>query len=67
MGNVFAKKTKHHALWLYYSQNIAFKEKRQLQSAQFSGKQHTLHNTIIQTPNSGKITNAYHILDDMTT
>lgn len=47
---MFLKNTQHHTLWLDYSQNIAFKEKRQVQSAHFSGKQQTLHNTIIQTP-----------------
>ena len=46
----FLDQTEHYILWLDYSQNIAFKEKKQAQSAHFSGRQHTLHNTIILSP-----------------
>ena len=46
----FLDQTEHYTLWLDYSQNIAFKEKKQAQSAHFSGRQHTLHNTIILSP-----------------
>ena len=46
----FLEATGNHTLWLDYSQNIAFTEKKQVQSAHFSGRQHTLHNTVIQSP-----------------
>ena len=36
---------------LHYSQNLALKEKKQVQSAHFSGKQQMLHNTILYKPN----------------
>ena len=47
-----------------YSQNIAFKEKRQLQSAHFSGRQYTLHNTSIQAPKYGERKYVYHLSDE---
>ena len=53
----------HHTLWLDYSQNIAFNKKKQVQSAHFSGRHHTLHNTIIQGPDA-KILYVYHLSDD---
>ena len=42
----FLGKTEHHTLWLDYSQNIAFNEKKQVQSTHF--------NTVIQS-RDGKI------------
>ena len=59
----FLETTSHHTLWLDYSQNIAFTEKRQVQSAHFSGKQHTLHNTVVQSPD-GENLYVYHLSDD---
>ena len=59
----FLDKTEHHTLWLDYTQNIAFNEKKQVQPAHFSGKQHTLHNTVIQSPD-GKILYVYYLSDD---
>ena len=55
--------TQYYTLWLDYSQNIAFTEKKQVQSAHFSGRQHTLHNTVIQSPNDEKVY-VYHLPDD---
>ena len=40
-GKEFLSQTSHYVLWLDYSQNLALKEKRQVQSAHFSGKQQT--------------------------
>ena len=54
----------HYTLLLDYSQNIAFKEKYQCQSAHFSGRQQTLHNTVLQSPKNGDNTYLYHISDD---
>ena len=46
----FLETTGNHTFWLDYFLNIAFTEKKQVQSAHFSGRQHTLHNTVIQSP-----------------
>ena len=35
-----------------------------MQSAHFSGKQYTLHNTVLQAPKNGKHTYIYHLSDD---
>ena len=51
-------------LWIDYSQNLAFKEKKQAQSANYSGVQQTLHNTLIQEPFGGKRRYVYHLSDD---
>ena len=59
----FLQATQYYALWLDYSQNIAFTEKKQVQSAHFSGRQHMLHNTVIQSPNDEKLY-VYHLSDD---
>ena len=59
----FLDSSTNFTLWLDYSQNIAFKEKKQVQSAHFSGKQHTLHNTLIRNPNGNNIY-VYHLSDD---
>ena len=56
--NIYWKKLINHTdqqiLWLDYSQNINFKEKRQVQSAHFSGKQFTLHCSLKILPNGSK-------------
>ena len=51
----FLGKTEHLTLWLDYSQNIAFNQKKHVQSAHFSGRQHNLHNTIIQRKEKGAL------------
>ena len=58
----FLSETEHYTLWLDYSQTINFTEKRQVQSAHFSGRQHTLHDTVLQAPKNGK--HIYHLSDD---
>ena len=45
----FLSETEHYTLWLDYSQNINFTEKKQVQSAHFSQRQHTLHNSFTST------------------
>ena len=60
----FLSETEHDTLWFDYSQNINFTEKRQVQSAHFSGRQHTLHNTVLQAPKNGKHTYIYQLSDD---
>ena len=50
----FLSETEHYTLWLDYFQTTNFTEKRQVQSAHFSGRQHTLHNTVLQAPKNGK-------------
>ena len=60
----FLSETEHYTLWLDYSQNINFTEKRQVQSAHFSGRQHPLHNTVLQATKNGKHTYTYHLSDD---
>ena len=42
-------------MWLDYSQNINLTEKFQVQSAHYSGKQQTLHNTVLHSPNNKTI------------
>ena len=60
----FLSETEHDTLWFDYSQNINFTEKRQVQSAHFSGRQHTLHSTVLQAPKNGKHTYIYQLSDD---
>lgn len=49
-----------------YSQNFAFKEKRQVQSAHFSEWQLTLHNTAMQAPKKKMMRkNVYHLSDEI--
>lgn len=47
-----------------YSQNIAFKEKKQVQSAHYSGLHHTLHDTVLIHPYNKETQFLYHISDD---
>ena len=51
----FLGKTEYFTLWLDYSQNIAFNQKKHVQSAHFSGRQHNLLNTIIQRKEKGAL------------
>ena len=51
-------------IWMDYSQNIAFTPKFEVQSSHFSGKQHTLHCTIIKDPKDGKVRYLYHLSED---
>ena len=37
-------------VWMDYSQNVKLTEKNQAQSAHFSGRQQTLHDSLIQFP-----------------
>ena len=60
---LFLETTESYVLWLDYSQNIKLTEKNQVQSAHFSGRQHTLHNTVLRSPNGG-IKYIYHLSDD---
>ena len=46
---------------LHYSQHLALKEKKQVQSAHFSGKQQMLHNTILYKPNKQGHKFPYHL------
>ena len=49
-------------VWMDYSQNIKLTEKKQSQSAHFSGKQQTLHDSLILHDNAYHY--VYHISDD---
>ena len=60
----FCQTTEHHILWFDYSQNIAFTEKKQVQSAHFSGRQHKLPNAVIQSPIESESVYVYHLSDD---
>ena len=63
-GKKFLSQTSHYVLWLDYSQNLALKEKRQVQSAHFLGKQQTLHNTVLYKPNNQGHKFIYLLSDD---
>ena len=60
----FAASCPYYILWMDYSQNIAFKEKKQVQSAHYSGLQHTLHDTVLIHPCNKDKHFLYHISDD---
>ena len=60
----FLNETEHYVVWMDYSQNIAFTPKFEVQSSHFSGKQHTLHCTIIKDPKDGKVSYLYHLSED---
>ena len=47
-----------------YSMNIKLTEKNQVQSAHFSGKQQTLHDTLVRYPGSDQYQYLYHVSDD---
>ena len=51
-------------LWLDYSQNVNLTEKFQGQSSDCSGKQQTLHNTVLHSQNNKTTKYIYHLLDD---
>ena len=50
-------------IWMDYFQNIKLTEKNQVQSAHFSGKQQTLHDSLIQ--NKGHHHYMYHLSNDI--
>ena len=49
---------------LHYSENLALKEKKQVQFAHFSGKQQMLHNTVLYKPNKQDHKFLYHLWND---
>ena len=59
----FMSETGNAILWLDYSQNIQLTSKNDVQAAYYSGKQHTLHDALIQVPN-GDRTYVYHLSND---
>ena len=50
-------------IWMDYSVNIKLVEKNQAQSANYSGRQQTLHDSLIQLPNK-QFRYVYHLSDD---
>ena len=60
----FLDETPYHTIWLDFSQNINLVEKNQVQSAHFSGKQQTLHNTVHIAPKRSARKYIYHLSDD---
>ena len=58
----YLDETDSAVVWMDYSQNIKLVEKDQVQSAHFSGKQQTLHDTLIVC--NGKNKYVYHLSDD---
>ena len=60
----FLAETDNPVIWIDYSQNLAFKERKQAQSANYSGVQQTLHNTLLQMPHGGERKYIYHLSDD---
>ena len=50
-------------VWMDYSQNVKLTEKNQAQSANFSGRQQTLHDSLIQFPGD-EFLYIYHLSDD---
>ena len=60
----FLEETKQYVVWLDYSQNISLTPKFEVQSAHFSGKQHTLHDALIRAPGFDKYRYIYHIGND---
>ena len=59
----FLDSTDEPVTHLDYSQNIKLVEKNQIQSAHFSGRQHTLHDSLIQQKDKPN-TYIYHLSDD---
>ena len=62
-GRSFLMKQTNPVTWMDYSVNIKLTEKQQAQSAHFSGKQQTLHDSLIQYPNK-HFHYIYHISND---
>ena len=58
----YLNETDSAVIWMDYSQNIKLVEKNQSQSAHFSGKQQTLHDTLIVHKGVKKY--IYHLSDD---
>ena len=50
----FLENMQYYTIWMDYYQKIKFAEGKQVQSAHFSGKQHTLHNTVIIPPDNSE-------------
>ena len=67
LDNVFWQKflneTTNPVTWIDYSVNVKLTEKQQAQSVHFSGKQQTLHDSLIQYPNK-HFHYIYHISND---
>ena len=59
----FLNQWTHYILWLNYSQNIALKERRQVKLIHFSGKQQTLHITVLHSPKNENHTLIYQLWD----
>ena len=61
----FLADSEFHITWMDYSMNIKMIEKNQVQSAHFSGKQKTLHDTLKRSSNTDdKFLYLYYISDD---
>ena len=60
----FLEETNHYVIWLDYSMNISLTPKREAQSVHYSGKQHTLHDSLIRNPETRNYIYVYHISDD---
>ena len=60
----FLEQTDKHVIWMDYSQNINLTPKYEVQSAHFSGRQHTLHDALIRSPASKEFKYVYYIGDD---
>ena len=56
----FIQNSPFDVVWLDYSQNINLTEKFQVQSADYSEKQQTLHNTVLYSPNNKTTKYIYH-------
>ena len=63
----FIQNSPFHIFWVDYSQNINLTEKFQVQSADYSGKQQTLHNTVLHSPNNKTTKYMYHLSDGVFT
>ena len=60
----FVSETDQYILWVDYSQNIALTPKFEVQPAHFSGRQHTLHDSLLRAPFSDTLKYIYHLIDD---
>ena len=60
----FVSETDQYILWVDYSQNIALTPKFEVQSAHSSGRQHTLHDSLLCAPFSDTLKYIYHLSDD---
>ena len=61
----YLAETDKHVVWLDYSMNISLTPKLEVQSSHYSGKQHTLHDTLIHYPGTEDTYKyIYHLSDD---